>query len=685
MSIKIILRCQWFYSTSFSTPCIPFPLVLPAPFPWHLNSLLLAPNLPCQLSATTFLIRIAPLNKLNKKIIFMILFCRFLADFAERMGTAVKKEGKIKSVPMLPGEQQVLVPHTLAARSVMRQHIPLLCVILFAGCSSSVSVGQEVCTDAETGCGLSSARGGDGFVMYHQDSNNQRTDRREATVLMRVRSGGCYNRQDGEAKRIDIGFTLSLRACAAEVLANPRCSLHFEYDMREFQHGAEQGYCGCGGLGGNECKGADFSGGNSAEAGLHSIYRIFSYDKSARLPISVGASEKRGIVSYAAWAKKATTESTNEDGARLHLLPSGMLFATTRGYRVAAVFERGILELQRQTALESPEAVKTLRQKLNHIAVTYACQFCDGATPTGTGRKLSFVGIPERISVIVQLVHKLTTDYIDDKQVFGRLARQAGVEGTVVPRTFASTAEAIKVLTADPAASEVVFIKPIGGAGGKAVRCMRVADLHSVQIGKHDIIQEGATNFALLRERKWTIRAYVVIHNGRLYVSRHFNGFKHATPYNPSAVDLDEQHISNGHTEAHRKATSFETAGGRLVGPSDFDDNGTAWTEAVINAVKRMAPMFGKITAATKHDPYRYLVLGIDAIPRLGGDVQIIEVNPYPNLSAFEDQSPDFGNPDQKTCEMYTREKVRLLASVFRLIFGMQTEASSSELVDVSA
>ena len=261
--------------------------------------------------------------------------------------------------------------------------------------------------------------------------------------------------------------------------------------------------------------------------------------------------------------------------------------------------------------------------------------------------------------------------------------QQAGVEGTVVPRTFDTAAAAFKTLSADPSASKVVFVKDVNGAGGLDIVCKQVSSLERYKLSPDAIIQEGATDFALVDGRKWTIRAYVVVHGGRLYVSRHFNGFKHPSRYNPDAdaADLEQQHISNGNTNAHVKAKSFADVGGRLMGPSDLED-ADVWTEALIDATRQMAQMYEAMVAATADDPYRYHIFGVDAIPRTSGTVQIIEVNPFPNLVAFEAQ-PGKGNPDLASCIKYSTEKVKMVASVLRLLFGMETAASSKELASV--
>lgn len=106
-----------------------------------------------------------------------------------------------------------------------------------------------------------------------------------------------------------------------------------------------------------------------------------------------------------------------------------------------------------------------------------------------TGMFLDLASTPEfdAVTAMARVLPKRMTDYIDNKRSYGRLARQAGVEGTdsAVPRTFDTTADAIKVLGSDPAASKYVFIKDVYGAGGLGVTVRRTADLKDVELGPH--------------------------------------------------------------------------------------------------------------------------------------------------------------------------------------------------------
>lgn len=288
-----------------------------------------------------------------------------------------------------------------------------------------------------------------------------------------------------------------------------------------------------------------------------------------------------------------------------------------------------------------------------------------------TGMFLDLASTPEfdAVTAMARVLPKRMTDYIDNKRSYGRLARQAGVEGTdsAVPRTFDTTADAIKVLGSDPAASKYVFIKDVYGAGGLGVTVRRTADLKDVELGPHQIIQAGVTKFALVEGRTIKIRTYVIAYRGKLYLSRHWHGYKGSSLYNPDSADedLDGQHVSQLFLHKESKVAYWEKNGGAYLIAEDAPLR-KEWTAGIAAAATLMLPMFDKIVSATADDPYRYHIFGLDAVPREDHSVQIIECNPFPNL--ITQQAPlARANLIDGGCTA-----TRMLASVLRLLFGME-------------
>jgi len=282
----------------------------------------------------------------------------------------------------------------------------------------------------------------------------------------------------------------------------------------------------------------------------------------------------------------------------------------------------------------------------------------------------------DAVTVVIRVLPKRMTDYIDDKRIFGRLAKRAGVEGvnSAVPRTFESVADAVKVLGADPAASKHVFIKDTYGSGGTGVHVELTENLKSndFKLGDHQIIQEGVTNFALFEGRTVKIRAFFIAYRGRLYLSTYWNFHKGSAVYNPdggeTGDDLNGQFISQHFFHSVSKAEYWKENGGRRV-VAEKAPLRKEWTAGIAAAATSMLPMFDKILAATLDDPHRYHIFGLDAIPREDNSAQIIEINPFPNIAQQQEELID-------GTRMYTR----LLASVLRLLFGMHDKEDFIEL-----
>lgn len=355
-----------------------------------------------------------------------------------------------------------------------------------------------------------------------ESSMRHRTYSDDGGVLIKLREGGCFdNLKYGKADRINLGESPDAVACAGKVITanrNCECSIYFEFDTKT-------GFCGCGAVGGNECKG------DAAAVGRTSaVYQLSGPSPSCptTLPAAVPV-----------------------QGARLkRLRPSGMLYASTRK-AFDKVFELAASSVLRWAAAKGDAVKMQLQRKLAHMAVTYIMTTSGEKRDTGMFLDLASTPESDAVTVIARVLPKRVTDYIDDKRSYGRLARQAGVEGvdSVVPRTFESTADAIKVLGADPGASKYVFIKDVGAAGGLGISVRHTADLKDVELGKHQIIQEGVTKFVIVEQRKFKIRLYVIAYRGKLYLSRYWCGFKGSFIYNPGTDstnqdDLNGQHVS---------------------------------------------------------------------------------------------------------------------------------------------
>ena len=249
-------------------------------------------------------------------------------------------------------------------------------------------------------------------------------------VIIKLREGGCFDSLEyGKANRINLGESPDAVACAGKVITanrNCECSIYFEFDTNT-------GFCGCGAVGGNECKGDTAAVGRTS-----AVYQLSGPSPSCPTTPPGGA-------------------AVPVQGARLRRLPhSGMLYASTRKV-IDKVFELAASAILRWAEAKGNAAKMKLQKKMTSLAITYIMTLSGETTQTrgfaDGGMLLDLASTPEfeALTGIARVLPKRLTNYIDDKRNYGRLARQAGLEGTdsnsAVPRTFESTADAIEART----------------------------------------------------------------------------------------------------------------------------------------------------------------------------------------------------------------------------------------------
>jgi hypothetical protein len=303
-------------------------------------------------------------------------------------------------------------------------------------------------------------------------------------------------------------------------------------------------------------------------------------------------------------------------------------------WALAAVSEQG-----------DADQVTVLKERLQTLAVSYI----DTHAIARGKSSVAVDSLPKSVTSVALLVlRKTVTDTVGDKRNFGRLAKEAGVEGVVVPRTFESAAEAIEELSGATKAStsDLVFIKLTSGSGGKQVEPVAAAGLAAFLdarggLKRGELIQEGVSGLALHDGKKFVIRSHFIVHGGALYVSHHSGATVHGPKF------LSSQALYDIHVD-HHHPDSFSDDLSVIVGEADRDK----WMAAIITAAKLAGPMFERVVAESANDNLRYHVFGVDVLPKTTGDVMFVESNIFP----------------------YTSNRpfnVRMVRSVLRLLFGV--------------
>jgi hypothetical protein len=326
---------------------------------------------------------------------------------------------------------------------------------------------------------------------------------------------------------------------------------------------------------------------------------------------------------------------------------SGVTLAANRGVSLWTTAANAFGAWARATvAKQGDEAqLRILKGRMQSLAVSYI----DNYTIANGKTWFSVESLPRSVKSVAQLVPRtIVTRSVGDKRTFGRLAKRVGVEGTVVPRTFESAAEAIEALasTTHTSQSPLVFLKTTAGSGSLGVTPVATKELATFLetrggLRRGEILQEGVGGLALHLGRKFVIRSYFIVYDGALYVSKHAGAVVYGKQYD-SAQTVREMHVE---LEDPNAIVDDLKA---VVGEADR----AKWVGAIVAAARLAGPMFESVVAETASDNLRYHVFGVDALPKAAGGVMLVESNVFPDVSKWE-------------------SNVRMVESVLRLLYGV--------------
>jgi hypothetical protein len=248
--------------------------------------------------------------------------------------------------------------------------------------------------------------------------------------------------------------------------------------------------------------------------------------------------------------------------------------------------------------------------------------FQQAAKKTDTGKPVLFIywntykdPVPDYDAtgydqVIRQLPRKLTNPF-DDK---GRLGELMSAHPTLLPPTFNNVRDIPQQL-AHP--DSKWFLKNRHGAGGSSVECVRYSDLRDHTLKKWDILQHAITDIQLVDNKKYTIRAYVLVWDSQLFLYDKWYRVIHGGRYCPEATDYDIQ-------------VSMRYEGGG----TNFTPHTTQTTPDEFSALRevngRIKTVLEPLVAAS--DRNNYALLGCDYLIKASGEAIMIEINAYPNL-----------------------------------------------------
>jgi hypothetical protein len=176
----------------------------------------------------------------------------------------------------------------------------------------------------------------------------------------------------------------------------------------------------------------------------------------------------------------------------------------------------------------------------------------------------------------------------------------------------------------DPCA--LFFVKNAQGTKGNGMRVVTRDELLSVQLLTSQVIQQAVQYLTLVNGRKFVVRFYILIHDGKLFLHRRCVMVIHGFPYQCNSIDSKVQIVHDFDDPASKA---------HLM-PLNSMPQGTQWHKAIAQRVMEILPVLQPLIHATSQDCYAFI--GGDALIDHTGDAKLIELNPFPAMCAKSEE-----------------------------------------------
>lgn len=249
----------------------------------------------------------------------------------------------------------------------------------------------------------------------------------------------------------------------------------------------------------------------------------------------------------------------------------------------------------------------------------------------------------------IQLVKKDVINQLENKGWVARRVIERDLE-TLFPRSCFSIDDALRFKDE----CLIWFSKPVHLSGGRGIECLSSAKLDEYKLPKENILQQGVQNLALIEDRKFTARIYVLVWNQQLWLFDEGFVLLHGVLFDPASIDYGV-HVDHRGYEKPDSAVEMRL----LSSLSDFENH---WS-TIQSATVSLKPLLQEAQAASSQN--RYMLLGIDFLLQNDGNVQFIEVNATPNFvhsATINDQLniPFFTEVLKQICGLEAPRLIRL-------------------------
>ncbi len=250
-----------------------------------------------------------------------------------------------------------------------------------------------------------------------------------------------------------------------------------------------------------------------------------------------------------------------------------------------------------------------------------ANRYNEGFGKAGTDRVFShwckFYGTnPDEAPGSIALLEPDVYNRLESKTTVSKLLQRHAVKN-VFPPTYTSKEAALN----HPEPVEIWFSKPGHLSGGREIRVISGKALKDYTLPRFHLLQAGVEDLALMGDRKFTARIYVLLWNRQVFLFDDGFVLVHGPAYERGSTDYRVQVDHRGYDRENGPVTMGLC--------SDRSRTGTLVADAREPLI-RMLPILEQTLAATSG--LRYLILGIDVLQKANGTPVFIEINAIPNF-----------------------------------------------------
>lgn len=218
---------------------------------------------------------------------------------------------------------------------------------------------------------------------------------------------------------------------------------------------------------------------------------------------------------------------------------------------------------------------------------------------------------PADVPVRYSLMERQRTIPLDDKAEMAFLLQDAGID---YPAVYFDPASVPR----QPGAQW--YVKLARSTAGKGIAIADNADLDQL-FEPGSIIQEAVQDLVLIDRKKFTLRMYLLVHRGRVYLYEGGIIVLHGAPYEPDSRDPAVQFRHDGYMRSDSPVRMFPL--------TEYP--------AARDLMPRLAQyLAGSFTAFRNllafEDAGRYCVFGVDLLLRRDFEPVMVEVNDRPNF-----------------------------------------------------